>query len=120
MRLNDLEERGIAASYALAAASSSTMSTLSVSPKSSPLIHDQDAVVHINDAYIYIGLRRSSIRNRLNKRSPFYDPDFPQPADIPGKKTYFYRRDLVTYVRQATDSAACVLSLQAKGAPSDK
>jgi hypothetical protein len=98
MRLNDLEERGIAASYARAAASSSTMTASSISPKTRHLITDDEALVHINDAYVYVGWRRASIRSRLSKTSKYYDPYFPQPAETPGKKTYFYRRDLVAYV----------------------
>lgn len=94
MRLNDLEERGTAASYAVSAISA-------VTPPASLLIHDDDAVVHINDAYVYIGIRRAQIRNVMRPTSKYYDPAFPKPAPTPGKKTYFYRRDLVAYARRA-------------------
>lgn len=63
------------------------------------LIEDDEALVHINDAYIYTGLKRASINSRLSQKSKYHDPNFPQPARTPGSKKYFYRRDLVQYVR---------------------
>lgn len=61
------------------------------------LILDDKALVHIRDAYVYVGLRRSAIHYRMSKKSKYFDSRFPKPAPVNCRGTFFYRGDLIAY-----------------------
>jgi hypothetical protein len=62
-------------------------------------VPDNDALVHIKDAHIYIGWHRSSIYKFINPTNPRYDARFPEPVPNTGSGTYFRRGDLIAFSR---------------------
>lgn len=66
---------------------------------------EQNPIIRLKDTPIYLGISKSTIHNKLNRRSKYFDPAFPQPIKL-GLKAKGYHKNVLDHYLEMLNKQA--------------
>jgi prophage regulatory protein len=66
-------------------------------------LHTAVQVLRISDVIAITGLCRSSIYNKLNPKSPYYDQDFPKSFKLGLRTTGWLKADIENWIEKSAE-----------------
>lgn len=64
----------------------------------STIISREKIIIRIKDLEQLVGLKRSAIYTRINRKSEHFDPEFPRPVPLGGKAVGWMLTEVETYI----------------------